>query len=98
MPKNKSKHRLEPLRKSGLGKKIFGSRPSKRKRASRPPGLGSRTLRSLRSATGALEDRLRGVQRREAGKKAARTRRDKARKRSIAGRKGAFTRAQRKQH
>lgn len=88
----------DQLRKSGLRKRVAREMDRATKSA-RGGSTGARksvesTVRELRSALDALEDRARGGSgRREAAKKAAATRKRKAAKRSAAAKKGARTRA-----
>jgi len=92
---NKDQDLLQTLRASGLRKKVARSLTSSASRSSsnKPPKVVGETVKMLREAASALEDRSGASGRSEAAKKAARTRKRKANKRSTAAKKAARTRA-----
>ena len=97
MPKNKQADNLfDHLRASGVRKKVAKAMAdgANGKSAKKAEALAQTALADLRSASDAIRDRVvnRDSNRREAAKKAARTRKRNAAKRSAAAKKGAATR------
>ncbi|HTX32342.1 MAG TPA: hypothetical protein VMD09_13250 [Solirubrobacteraceae bacterium] len=95
MAKKQEKDLLKTLRAGGVRKKVARAVTEATEGAKRgkQPALVTKALDDLKTATGELEKRVRGSERSEAAKKAARTRKRKAAERSAAARKGARTRA-----
>jgi hypothetical protein len=91
----KDKELIETLRSGGVRKKVARelSDAAAEAKGGRPSKELTRSVESLRTATSVLEERVRESQRIDAGKKAARTRKRNAAKRSAAAQKGARTRA-----
>ncbi len=94
MAKN-DKELIQALRTSGMRKKVARelSEATAEAKHGKPSKELTRSVESLRAATSVLEDRVNESQRREAGRKAARTRKRNAAKRSTAAQKAARTRA-----
>jgi hypothetical protein len=88
---------FEALRTGGLRKKVARelSHSAADAQRGRPSSSLEQAVADLRNATSELEQRLEHSQRRQAGQKAARTRKRTAEQRSAAGRKAARTRARR---
>jgi hypothetical protein len=89
---------FDHLRARGVRKRVakaITSGRSDRKGRKRAQALAQTAIADLRSASEAIRDRVvgRDSKRREAARKAARTRKRKAAKRSSAARKGSKTRA-----
>jgi hypothetical protein len=86
---------FDVLRQSGLRKKVAKALSESAGRAKRgkPPTGVARTVENLRTAASELENRVTGSRRTEAAKKAARTRKRKAVKRSASAKKATKTRA-----
>lgn len=99
MAKGKSDKDLrKTLRASGMRKKVARALAESTGRSNRgkQPKLVEATLENFRKASAELDRRVRGSQRSEAAKKAARTRKREAAQRSASARKGARARARAK--
>jgi hypothetical protein len=95
MAKKQDRDLLSTLRASGVRERVARvlTESTGSKKRGKQPALVTRTIGNLKTAAAELDDRVRGSQRSEAAKKAARTRKRNAAKRSAAARKGARTRA-----
>lgn len=100
MAKGKSDKDLRKLlRASGVRKKVaraLAESTGRSNNSGKQPKLVEATLENFRKASAELDSRVRGSQRSEAAKKAARTRTREASQRSAAAQKGARTRARAK--
>jgi hypothetical protein len=95
MAKKQDKDLRKTLRAGGVRKKVAKTLTDATGKANprKQPRLVTKTIDNFTAAAAELDRRVRGSQRSEAGKKAARTRKRKAAQRSAAARKGARTRA-----
>ena len=87
----KDKELIKALRSGGVRKKVARELGTEA-RNGKPSKELVRSAENLRTATSVLEERVREAQRKEAGQKAARTRKRNGAKRSAAAQKAARTR------